>query len=87
MDRKRPRQREDWIELTDDDLEEPTIAEFNPVPTPTVSMGICSQCGGPCAIAGPMDLAGGFPAACLRSPTPRRWFWCAGKRLLGCYVP
>lgn len=72
----------------DDDFDDETIVELGPdhAITPTVHVDACPQCGGPCGIAGPMDLVSGFPAYCLRS-AKRKWFWCAGKRLLGCYVP
>lgn len=85
MDRKRDREREDWIELADEDLEEPTVAEFNPVPTPTVDAGICPRCGGPGRAASQMELVAGFPSYCTWSGA--KWFWCSSLRLLGCYVP
>lgn len=79
---------DDYIELADDDIEERTeVSEFDPgkATTPTVSAGVCPRCGGTGRAASQMELARGFPPYCTWSGT--KWFWCAGLRLLGCYVP
>ena len=88
MDRDRRGER-DWIELTDGDLEEPTVGqdEFDAgrAVTPTVTVDACPRCGGAGRIAGPMELVGGFPPYCTWSGA--KWFWCSGLRLVGSYVP